>query len=144
MNDAFDDLIPGLLGAAAYSAIGVIILVAGFVAIDIATPGNLRRQVWEDRNRDLTQVLASGLVAITLVVVAAILTADDDLGRGLVDAAAYGLLGVVLVALSFELVDRLTPGELGDMLAADAHHPAVLVTCVTHLAVGAIVAAAVT
>ena len=139
-----DDLVTGLLGTAAYAGVGVLVLLAGFFAVDAATPGNLRRQVWEDRNRDMTAVLASGLAANALTVVAAILSSADDLGEGLAEAAAYGALGVVLIGLSFELVDRLTPGDLGQMLAADDHHPAVWVTCVTHLAVGAIVAASMT
>lgn len=139
-----DDLVTGLLAAAAYTGVGLLVLLAGFVAVDLATPGNLRRQVWEDRNRDMTAVLASGLAANVLTIVAAILSSADDLGQGLAEAAAYGLLGVVLIGLSFELVDRLTPGDLGAMLAHDDHHPAVWVTCVAHLAVGAIVAASVT
>lgn len=139
-----DDLVTGLLAAAAYTGVGLVVLLLGFVAVDAATPGNLRRQVWEDRNRDMTAVLASGLAANALTVVAAILSSADRLGEGLAEAAAYGVLGVVLIGLSFELVDRLTPGDLGEMLAHDDHHPAVWVTCVAHLAVGAIVAASVT
>jgi uncharacterized membrane protein YjfL (UPF0719 family) len=139
-----DDLVTGLLAAAAYTGVGLLVLLAGFVAVDLATPGDLRRQVWMQRNRDMTAVLASGLAANVLTIVAAILSSSDDLGTGLVEAAAYGLLGVVLIGVSFELVDRLTPGDLGEMLAHDDHHPAVWVTCVAHLAVGAIVAASVT
>ena len=139
-----DDLFTGLLAAAAYTGVGLLVLLAGFVAVDLATPGDLRRQVWMQRNRDMTAVLASGLAANVLTIVAAILSSSDDLGTGLLEAAAYGLLGVVLIGVSFELVDRLTPGDLGEMLAYDDHHPAVWVTCVAHLAVGAIVAASVT
>jgi uncharacterized membrane protein YjfL (UPF0719 family) len=139
-----DDLVIGLLAAVAYAGVGLLVLLAGFAAVDIATPGNLRRQVWHDGNRDMTAVLVSGLTANVLTIVAAILSSADDLGTGLTEAAAYGLLGVVLIGVSFEFVDRLTPGDLGAMLAHDEHHPAVWVTCVTHLAVGAIVAASVT
>ncbi|MCK9248093.1 MAG: DUF350 domain-containing protein [Solirubrobacteraceae bacterium] len=143
MNDTLSDLLDGLGAAAAYSVVGLLVLVAGFIAVDLATPGNLRRQIWEDRNLDLTIVLASGLAANAMTVVTAILSSNDELGKGLVDAAGYGLLGVVLIGLVFRLVDLLTPGDLGRMIADDDHHPAVWVTFVTHLAVGAVVAASI-
>jgi uncharacterized membrane protein YjfL (UPF0719 family) len=143
MSDTLNDLLNGLGSAAAYSVVGLLVLVAGFVAVDLATPGDLRRQIWHDRNRDLVAVLASGLVANTMTVVVAILTSDDDLGKGLVDAAGYGLLGVVLIGLVFRVVDLMTPGDLGEMVAHDDHHPAVWITVVTHLAVGAVVAASI-
>ncbi|MGX6449658.1 DUF350 domain-containing protein [Patulibacter sp. S7RM1-6] len=143
MTDHLNDLLTGIGAAAAYSAVGLVVLVAGFLMVDLATPGNLRRQIWEDRNTDLTAVLASGLFANATTVVVAILTSSDDLGKGLLDAFGYGLLGVVLIGLVFKVVDRLTPGDLGAMVAHDEHHPAVWITVVTHLAVGAVVAASI-
>lgn len=143
MSDTLNDLLNGLGSAAAYSVVGLLVLVAGFVAVDLATPGDLRRQIWHDRNKDLVAVLASGLAANTMTVVVAILTSDDDLGKGLVDAAGYGLLGVLLIGVVFRVVDALTPGDLGEMVAHDDHHPAVWITVVTHLAVGAVVAASI-
>lgn len=143
MNDTLNDLLTGLGSAAAYSVVGLLVLIAGFVAVDLATPGDLRKQIWQDRNKDLTAVLASGLAANTMTVVVAILSSDDDLGKGLIDAAGYGLLGVILIGLVFEVVDFLTPGDLGEMVAHDDHHPAVWITVVTHLAVGAVVAASI-
>lgn len=143
MTDTLNDLLTGIGSAAAYSAVGLLVLVAGFVTVDLATPGNLRRQIWEDKNKDLTAVLASGLVANTATIVVAILSSNDELDKGLVDAAGYGLLGVILIGLVFKVVDLLTPGDLGAMVAHDDHHPAVWITVVTHLAVGAIVAASI-
>lgn len=143
MNDTLNDLLNGLGAGAAYSVVGLLVLIAGFVAVDVATPGDLRKQIWTDRNRDLTAVLASGLAANTMTVVTAILTSDDDLGKGLIDAFGYGLLGVLLIGLVFKIVDLLTPGDLGAMVAHDDHHPAVWITMVTHIAVGAVVAASI-
>ncbi|EHN09120.1 hypothetical protein PAI11_40720 [Patulibacter medicamentivorans] len=143
MTDTLNDLLTGIGSAAAYSAVGLLVLVAGFVTVDLATPGNLRRQIWEDKNKDLTAVLASGLIANTATIVVAILSSNDELDKGLVDAAGYGLLGVILIGLVFKVVDLLTPGDLGAMVADDDHHPAVWITVVTHLAVGAIVAASI-
>jgi uncharacterized membrane protein YjfL (UPF0719 family) len=143
MTDHLNDLATGIGAAAAYSVVGLLILLAGFLTVDLATPGNLRRQIWDDRNKDLTLVLASGLIANTTTVVVAILSSSDDLGKGLIDAFGYGLLGVILIGLVFRVVDALTPGDLGAMVAHDDHHPAVWITVVTHLAVGAVVAASI-
>lgn len=143
MTDHLNDLATGIGSAAAYSVVGLLILVAGFVTVDLATPGNLRRQIWEERNKDLTLVLASGLVANATTIVVAILSSSDDLGKGLIDAFGYGLLGVILIGLVFRVVDALTPGDLGALVAHDDHHPAVWITVVTHLAVGAVVAASI-
>jgi uncharacterized membrane protein YjfL (UPF0719 family) len=143
MTDHLTDLLTGIGGAAAYSVVGLLVLLAGFVTVDLATPGDLRRQIWEDRNKDLTFVLASGLVANATTVVVAILSSNDELGKGLIDAVGYGLLGVVLIGLVFRIVDALTPGDLGAMVAHDEHHPAVWITVVTHIAVGAVVAASI-
>jgi uncharacterized membrane protein YjfL (UPF0719 family) len=143
MTDHLNDLLTGIGGAAAYSVVGLLVLLAGFVTVDLATPGDLRRQIWEDRNQDLTFVLASGLIANATTVVVAILSSDDELGKGLIDAVGYGLLGVVLIGLVFRIVDALTPGDLGSMVAHDEHHPAVWITVVTHIAVGAVVAASI-
>ncbi|WP_210495705.1 DUF350 domain-containing protein [Patulibacter sp. SYSU D01012] len=143
MTDHLNDLLTGIGSAAAYSVVGLVVLLAGFLMVDLATPGNLRHQIWQDRNKDLTAVLASGLVANATTVVVAILTSSDDLGKGLVDAFGYGLLGVILIGLVFKVVDALTPGDLGAMVAHDEHHPAVWITVVTHLAVGAVVAASI-
>lgn len=143
MNDTVNDLLNGLGAGAAYSVVGLLVLIAGFVAVDLATPGDLRKQIWNDRNKDLTAVLASGLAANTMTVVVAILSSNDDLGKGLLDAAGYGLLGVILIGVVFRVVDLLTPGDLGAMVAHDDHHPAVWITVVTHIAVGAVVAASI-
>lgn len=143
MSDTLSDLVNGIGAGAAYSVVGLLVLIAGFAVLDLATPGNLRNQIWQDRNRDLTAVAASGLFANATTIVVAILSSNDELGKGLVDAAGYGLLGVLLIGVVFKVVDWLTPGDLGAMVAHDDHHPAVWITVVSHIAVGAIVAASI-
>ena len=93
--------------------------------------------------RGSAAVAASGLFANATTIVVAILSSNDELEKGLVDAAGYGLLGVLLIGVVFKVVDWLTPGDLGAMVAHDDHHPAVWITVVSHIAVGAIVAASI-
>ncbi len=138
-NDLAFDVLAGL----AYGAIGLVLLAVGYGAIDLLTPGRLSDLIYRDRNWNASAVVASGLVAIATIVVTAILTSHDDLDQGLAYAGAFGVLGVVLLVISFVVVDRLTPGELGAIVCDQARHPAVVVTVANHLAVGAIVAAAI-
>jgi uncharacterized membrane protein YjfL (UPF0719 family) len=139
LNDLAFDLLAGL----AYGAVGLVLLAAGYVAIDLLTPGRLGDLIYQDRNWNAAAVVASGLIAIATIVVTAILTSHDDLDKGLVYAGSFGLLGVILLVISFLVVDKFTPGDLGELVCDQNRHPAVVVTVANHIAVGAIVAAAI-
>lgn len=136
-------LITDLLVTLAYSAVGVLLMGIGYVLVDVATPGKLRELIWVDRNRNAAVLLASNLAGVGIIVVAAIMASDDDFVRGIVGAAAYGVLGLLIMALAFVLLDVLTPGRLGELLVDPQPHPATWVSAVIHLATGAIIAAAI-
>jgi uncharacterized membrane protein YjfL (UPF0719 family) len=137
------DLSRGLLSGLAYGLTGIALLALGYVALDLVTPGRLGEIVYVRRCLNAAVVVASGLIAIGAIVTTAIAVSDDAFLRGLGSVVGYGLLGVVLLALAFVIVDRLTPGDLGAMLTDPQPHPAVYITAAAHLAVGAIVAAAI-
>jgi uncharacterized membrane protein YjfL (UPF0719 family) len=139
VNDLAFDLLAGL----AYGALGLVLLALGYGAIDLLTPGRLTDLIYRDRNWNAGAVVASGLVAISTILVTAIITSHDDLDKGLAYAGSFGILGIVLLMVSFVVVDRLTPGNLGEIVCDEARHPAVVVTVANHIAVGAIVAAAI-
>jgi uncharacterized membrane protein YjfL (UPF0719 family) len=138
-----DDLANGVLASLAYAGVGSAVLIGGYAALDALTPGSLRQLVYAERNRGAAILACAHLLALATIVATAILTAGDDLGRGVLDAAVYGLLGVVLLALSFKVVDWLTPGALGDLVCEEPLHPAVWVTAGFQIALGAVLAAAV-
>ena len=139
LNDLAFDLLAGL----AYGALGLVLLALGYVAIDLLTPGRLTDLIYRERNWNAAAVVASGLVAIATINVTAIITSHDDLDKGLVYAGTFGLVGIVLLAISVVVVDKFTPGELGEIVCSPERHPAVVVTVANHVAVGAIVAAAI-
>ena len=139
LNDLAFDLLAGL----AYGALGLVLLALGYGAIDLLTPGRLSDLIYRERNWNAAAVVASGLVAIATINVTAIITSHDDLDKGLAYAGTFGLVGIVLLAISFVVVDRFTPGELGEIVCSAERHPAVVVTVANHVAVGAIVAAAI-
>jgi uncharacterized membrane protein YjfL (UPF0719 family) len=142
----FSDLAAGLGAGMLSGLVGTGLMVLGFLVVDLLLPGELRRHVWEDRNQNAAVMLASALLGLGAIVTTAIATSDDELGAGLADTAGYGVLGIVLMALSFLLVDVLVPGRLGRlgrMLTDPTPHPAAWVTAAANIAVAAITAAAI-
>ncbi|MGX7825611.1 DUF350 domain-containing protein [Actinokineospora sp. 24-640] len=138
------DLLDGLLGTLAYGGAGLVLMALGYVLVDVATPGRLADLIWVERNRNAAILLCSGLLGIGVILTTAILTSDDSLGTGLANTAVYGLLGLALMALSFVVVDVLTPGKLGEVICAEEHHPGVWVSATAHLVVSVVIAAAIT
>ncbi|MER7819561.1 DUF350 domain-containing protein [Streptomyces sp. NPDC096153] len=137
------DIVNGLGRATAYGALGVVLLILGIVLVDVLTPGKLGRQIWEERNRNAAVLLSSALLGIGGIVFTSIWTTYDGFGKGLVSTAAFGVLGLVLMAVAFLVVDLVTPGRLGATLVEPEPHPAVWVTASCNLAVAAIVSASI-
>jgi uncharacterized membrane protein YjfL (UPF0719 family) len=137
------DLVVDILVTLAYAGVGVVLMGIGYALVDLTTTGKLHELIWTNRNRNAAIVLASNLAGVGIIVVAAIMASDDDFGRGIVDAAAYGVLGLVVMAVAFYLLDLLTPGRLGEILVDPEPHPATWVSAVVHVATGAIIAAAI-
>ncbi|SDY22612.1 protein of unknown function [Micromonospora pattaloongensis] len=136
-------LITDLLVSLAYGAVGVLLMGIGYVLVDVATPGRLHELIWTDRNRNAALLLASNLAGVGIIVVAAINASDESFLLGLIGSAAYGLVGLLVMAGAFLLLDLATPGKLGQILVDPEPHPAVWVSAVIHLATGAVVAAAI-
>ncbi|MFI7574599.1 DUF350 domain-containing protein [Micromonospora sp. NPDC049497] len=136
-------LVTDLLVTLAYGVVGIVLMGIGYVLVDVATPGKLHELIWNERNRNAALLLASNLAGVGVIVVAAIAASEDDFVLGLVGAASYGILGLVVMAAAFLLLDVATPGKLGEILVDPEPHPAVWVSAVVHLASGAVIAAAI-
>lgn len=128
---------------AAYGVVGVGLMAVGYLLVDVATPGSLRDLIWVRRNRNAALLLASGLAGVATIVTASIAASDGDLWAGLLGSFGYGIVGLGLMTLAFILVDMVTPGRLGEILVEPEPHPAVWISCVVHVALGAIIAAAI-
>lgn len=129
--------------AAAYGLVGLVLMALGFVLVDALTPGNLREQIWLERHLGAALLLASNLLGVGIIVTTAIRASEDGIVAGLVSTAVYGVLGLVLMGVSFLALDAMTPGRLGTLIMEERAHPAVWVSGASHLAVAAIVAAAI-
>ncbi|PLC11078.1 hypothetical protein AUQ48_00935 [Kocuria flava] len=138
-----DTVIYEVGAAAAYGLVGLALMALGYLVVDLLTPGRLHSLIWTDRNRGSVVVLSSSVLAVAVVVRQAILASEDGLAAGLVSTGLYGLVGLALMALSFLVLDALTPGKLGELVTDERLHPAVWVTAAVHLSVGLVVAAAI-
>lgn len=138
------DLAYGILATIAYGAVGTALMALGFLLVDLATPGKLRELIWVHGNRNASVLLGSGLIGVGVIVTTAILTSDDALGAGLLSTVIYGLIGLVLMSVSFVLLDVATPGKLGEILSREEPHPAAWVSAAVHLSISAIIAGAIT
>ncbi|MGH3885894.1 MAG: DUF350 domain-containing protein [Pseudonocardiaceae bacterium] len=137
-----DLLIQGVLATLLYFVIGFGVLALGFLALDLLTPGSLRRQVYTDRNPNAAILLGANHLALAIIVVTAIITSADSLGQGLVDSAVYGLLGVVLQAVALRLLDVFVPGHLRNLVNEPRMNGAAWAVGISLLAIGAVNAAA--
>lgn len=137
-----DLLTQGVLATLLFFVIGFAVLGLGFLALDLITPGNLRAQVYTDRNPNAAILLGANHLALAIIVVTAIMTSADSLGQGLVDSAVYGLLGVVLQAVALRLLDVFVPGHLRNLVNEPRMSGAAWAVGVSLVAIGAVNAAA--
>ena len=130
--------------AVAYTGVGLALLALGFFALDLLTPGHLGRHIYEHRSINASIVLSAGFLGQGAVIFAAIWTnATGGFGTALLYTVVFGVLGVVLQAVAFLLLDVLTPGKLGEHLMEPPFHPASLVSAAAQLAVAAIIVASI-
>ncbi|MEU6706406.1 DUF350 domain-containing protein [Streptomyces wuyuanensis] len=131
-----------------YGLTGFIVMVVGFIALDLVTPGKLVHVVWTERNRGAAVLLAGQTVAIGLVIDQSIRASESEqgLGLGLFSTLLYGLAGVVVMTLVACIVGLLTPGRLGEAVLddnGDRPHPAAWVQAAMYIGTAFMVGAAV-
>jgi uncharacterized membrane protein YjfL (UPF0719 family) len=137
-----DKLLHGAVASVLYFGVGIVVLVAGFVLVDVLTPGSLRREVFIERRPNAVVVASANYAAIAAVVISAIVTSSDQLGQGLLDVAVYGLIGVALQGLAMVLLAAAVRGRFRNHIEDPALHPGAFATAAILLAVGGINAAA--
>jgi uncharacterized membrane protein YjfL (UPF0719 family) len=132
----------GIGAIALYAVIGLVLMLAGFYVIDWTTPGKLSQLVREGRP-NAAVVTASGLFSLAFIVVVAIYNSPAKLSDGVLASLVFGLVGIiaqVVVIRVFEFAMRL---DIGGMLAAEKFTPASLVVASANVALGLVVAVAV-
>ena len=140
------DLNPVLRGAVAtilYFMVGMAVLLVGFFMVDVLTPGKLRQLVFIDRRPNAVVVAGAMYIALTTVIVSAIVNSYSQLGQGLIGVAVYGLMGVILLGIALLTMHLVIPGDFHEHVDDPELHPGSFAVALILLAVGGVTAAAV-
>ncbi|NEM04669.1 DUF350 domain-containing protein [Geodermatophilus normandii] len=130
--------------AVAYTAVGLVLLALGYLALDLLTPGHLGRHIYQDRSVSAAIVLSAGFLAQGAIIFTTIWTnATAGFGQALLYTVVFGVLGVLLQAVAFLVLDLLTPGKMGSLVTEVSFHPASLVSAAAQLSVAAIIVASI-
>ena len=143
MGDHIPDLLDGIGVSLAYFGVGALVLAAGFVILDLLTPGSLRQHVFIDHRPNAAALHAASAIALSIIVVTVMVNASDELLLGLVDVAVYGILGIIFQAATLVILELVVPGRFRDLVAAPTFSTASLAVAATLIAVGAVNAAAI-
>lgn len=138
----FLPMVGGVLATLAFFAVGVAVLAAGFAMLDALTPGNLRHQVYVEKNPNAALLLGANHLSLAIIVVTAIMTSSDGFAQGLADSLVYGVVGVVLQAAALAIMNVLLPGRLVALVAEPRMCGAAWAVAVTLFSVGLVNAAA--
>ncbi|MFL6142788.1 MAG: DUF350 domain-containing protein [Labedaea sp.] len=136
------DLGEGIGAIALYAVIGVILMLIGFYAIDFTTPGKLSELVRAGRPNAVI-VTASGMLSMAFIIVVAIVNSANDLGAGLIQSLIYGLVGIVAQVLAVRLLEWTTRLDVGGTIEAEVFAPVIVVVAAVHIALGLVVAVAI-
>ncbi|WP_305091773.1 DUF350 domain-containing protein [Prescottella sp. R16] len=135
-------MVGGVAATLAFFAVGIAVLTAGFAMLDALTPGNLRRQVYVEKNPNAAILLGANHLALAIVVITAILTSSDGFAQGIVDSLVYGVVGVVLQAAALAIMNVLLPGRLVTLVGEPRMCGAAWAVAITLFSVGLVNAAA--
>ena len=126
----------------AYAGVGLVILLLGFVVIDMLTPGRLGHLVAEG-NPNAAIIAATTLASLGLVMWFAIFFTGAG-WDGLDEAAIFGVVGVAAQAAGFGIVEALVPGPVRDCVKDERFHPQALVLAGAQIAIALIICASLT
>jgi uncharacterized membrane protein YjfL (UPF0719 family) len=136
------DLGQGIGAIALYAVVGVVLMLIGFYAIDFTTPGKLSELVRTGKPNAVI-VTASGMLSMAFIIVVAIVNSANDLSAGLIQSLVYGLVGIVAQVLAVRLLAWTTRIEVADTIQAEVFAPGSVVVAAVHVALGLVVAVAI-
>ncbi|MRH91002.1 DUF350 domain-containing protein [Nocardia sp. SYP-A9097] len=125
-----------------YALIGLALMLIGFYAVDLTTPGNLRRMVAQGLPNAVI-VSAAGMLSMAFIVVLAIYAQAGKLSEGLIAALIYGLAGIVAQVISVRVIEMVLGIDIGAVLKSPEFSTEALVVAAAHFALGLVVAVAI-
>ncbi|MDT7800445.1 MAG: hypothetical protein QOI78_3878 [Actinomycetota bacterium] len=140
LSDTFgSDLVRGIGAILLYGVIGLLLMFAGFYAIDWTTPGKLSKLVHAGLPNAVI-VTASGLLAMSFIVVVAIFNSASDLTEGLITSLVYGLLGIIVQVVAVRLLEWATRIDVASTIESEKFAPVSIVVAAAHIGLGLVVA----
>ncbi|MCV7198886.1 DUF350 domain-containing protein [Mycobacterium angelicum] len=125
-----------------YSILGLVLMIIGFYAIDLTTPGPLRRMVNAGKPNAII-VAAAGMVSMALIVVLAIYSSMGNLSEGLLSSAVFGLIGIAAQVVMMRIAALVIGIDIQALFASDEYSYDSLMVAAAQFALGIVVAVAI-
>jgi uncharacterized membrane protein YjfL (UPF0719 family) len=132
----------GIGAIALYAVIGLLLMLLGFYAIDLTTPGKLHQLVRAGAPNAVV-VTSAGLVSMALIIVIVISNSSGRLLEGTLSTLIFGIIGIIAQVIAVRLLEWVTRIDIGAALQAEKLTPAAFVVAAAHVALGLVVAVAV-
>jgi uncharacterized membrane protein YjfL (UPF0719 family) len=128
---------------AAYTALGLVLLLIGFFAVDMTTPGRLTTIIRMNRNANATLLAVCGMAGVGLVVAASIFASGGKLLEGLIATLVWGLVGIVAQQIATLIVRYLLGIDVTGLMNKEKLEPSAILLGAMQATVGLITAIAV-
>ncbi|MET9488252.1 DUF350 domain-containing protein [Nocardia sp. NPDC006630] len=125
-----------------YALVGLGLMLIGFYAVDLTTPGSLRAMVAKGLPNAVV-VSSAGMLSMAFIVVLAIYAQAGKLSEGLIAALIYGLVGIVAQVISVRVIEYALGIDIGAVLKAPEFSTDSLIVAAAHFALGLVVAVAI-
>ena len=125
-----------------YAILGVVLMLLGFYAVDLTTPGKLYLMVREGLPNAVL-VTSAGMISMAFIVVVAIYSSSGALLEGLLASLIFGLVGIIAQVGGVRLLEWVTGIDIGAALHDDTLRPQAWVVAAAHVALGLVVAVAI-
>lgn len=134
-------LVDGVIGTLSYFVLAAVILVVGFVILDLITPGKLHELVFVHHLPNAAVITAGQQISIGIIVVTAVLTSSDILSEGLLETAVFGVLGLAIQVVVMAVLEAVIPGRFRDLVEDPKLRSGAVVAAIILIVVGAVNAA---
>lgn len=125
-----------------YAVVGLVLMLIGFYAIDLTTPGPLRKMVDAGKPNAII-VTAAGMVSMALIVVLAIYASSGKLMEGLAGSAIFGLVGIIAQVVMMRIATMAIGIDMNRLFYADEFSYEALMVAAAQFALGIVVAVAI-
>jgi hypothetical protein len=125
-----------------YAAVGLVLMVIGFYAIDLTTPGPLRQMVKQGKPNAVV-ISAAGIISMALIVVLANYGSGGRLAEGLTSTAIFGFVGIVAQVIMMRVATIVLGVNMAGCLESEEFRYPTLMVAAAQFALGLVVAVAI-